>query len=284
MPKKEANTFLHRYLKHSSLKYYLNFLSRVKKALITLYKEDNPEMLEEIEQANIECWEKAIILKNFYNVFTKIEQKRIEKHYLKTTEEWEPLLSQKSITIDFLKAQYKDVLELMEQNKKPFEQNIITFPFLILPKPINTYGELLVFPLQNCNKNIILDSQYSKSLVKHMTELVQYKVFQKVEIVTSAGVFIIYEPNIDLVSYSLQLFYNRKDHSQNYPIRDFNVQTIDFVHYTDLGYTSDSKTFSNLFYYLNTKLPKKIKNFNSKSTKYRYRKQQQKNELSNPPN
>ena len=283
MPKKEANTFLHRYLKSSSLKYYLYFLSKLKKALLTLHKDD-PLILEEIEQANIESWEKAIIIKNFYNIFTKIEQKRIEQHLIKNTKEWEPLLSQKAITIDFLKAQYNDVSEIMEQNKKQFEQNIIAFPFLILPKPINTYGELLVFPLQNCNKNIILDSQYSKSLVKHMTELVQYKVFQKVEIVTSAGVFIIYEPNIDLVSHSLQLFYNRKDHSQNYPIRDFNVQTIDFVHYTDLGYTSDSKTFSNLFYYLNAKLPKQIKNFNSKSTKYRYRKQQQKNELSNPPN
>ncbi len=273
MPKKEANTFLHRYLKSSSLKYYLYFLSKLKKALLTLHKDD-PLILEEIEQANIESWEKAIIIKNFYNIFTKIEQKRIEQHLIKNTKEWEPLLSQKAITIDFLKAQYNDVSEIMEQNKKQFEQNIIAFPFLILPKPINTYGELLVFPLRDCNKNIVLDSQYSKSLVKHMAELVKYKVFQKIEISTDAVTFIIYQPNMDLVSYSLQLFYNRKVHSQSYPTRGFNLKTINFVDFSYFGYTPNSKTFLNIFYYLNEKLPKKIKDYNSKSTKYRHRKKQ----------
>jgi hypothetical protein len=148
MPKKEANTFLHRYLKSSSLKYYLYFLSKLKKALITLHKDD-PLILEEIEQANIESWEKAIIIKNFYNIFTKIEQKRIEQHLIKNTKEWEPLLSQKAITIDFLKAQYNDVSEIMEQNKKQFEQNQMTvsfvfFNFFVARQRLNNTASLWV--------------------------------------------------------------------------------------------------------------------------------------------
>ena len=335
MPNKESSSFLHRYIQSSTLKNFINFLKKVKKASLQQTHNNNnndeqkiQQKVIEIENDNIDCWEKAIILKNFYNNFIKVDDK-INTYYtlkdtlqnleskelettiqktmqelldtlnletnpestqeletklknilkLKTSQELETpppqLQFRKQIEMTHIKERYQNTATILEDGKNEFGKRTVPFPFLILPKPINTFGELLAFPLYQCHQHIKLDSQYSKNFIKHMSILEKYNVFKKVEVTTGSSVLIIYEPNLILLTYSLNLLEYRKNNSFRTPMISGNLDPNSFVSYKVLGYTHENKIFNNIVYNLNDKFSTKIKDYNSKSTQSRRRKKQQ---------
>ena len=322
MSNKESSTFLHRYIKSSSLKNFINFLNKVEKANLQQAEKNNDEQkVIEIKNDNINCWEKAIILKNFYNTVRKVDDK-INKYHTskatsqnlkskelelrqkiqelletipkstqelaatlktiiesKTTQELEisspQLQFNQPIEMIHIKERYQNTAIILEDGKKEFEKFTIHFPFIILPKPTRTYGELLAFPLYQCYQHMKLDSQYAKSFIKHMSILEKYNVFKQVEVTTGSGVLIIYEPNLTLLTYNLRLLEYKKNNSFISPIIKGNLNPNEFVSYKDLGYTHENKTFNNIVYNLNDKFLTKAKDYNSKSTKSRRRKKQQ---------